>query len=84
MRAEISFLSNVSNEILEYRPIIQFSHPILSNPDSYKNIHQILKQLQIFAIICIVREWVFIGCDGPPYCLTSRIVESSPDESDFA
>ena len=27
---------------------------------------------------------MFIGCNGPPYCLASRIVESSPDEFDFS
>ena len=60
------------------------SKPLLSSLDSYKNVHQILKQLQIFAMIYIVREGMFIGCDRRPYCLTSRIVESSPVESDFA
>ena len=34
--------------------------------------------------IGIDREWVFIGCNGPPSCLASQIVESFSDEFDFA
>ena len=56
-------LSNVFNEIeisenkvLEKRPMIKMSEPILLNPNSYKNIHHILKQLKIFAKIGIDRE----------------------------
>ena len=30
------------------------------------------------------REWLFIGCDGPPYCLFERIAEKCPGEFDFA
>ena len=52
--------------------------PILLNPNGYKNIHHILKQLKIFA------EWVLIDFDRPPYCLASGILKSSPDEFDFS
>ena len=89
--SQIFCLSNIFNEIeigenkvLEKRPIIKMSESILLNPNSYKNIHHVLKQVKIFAKIGTDREWVFIGCDGPPYCLASRIVECSPDEFDFA
>ena len=88
--SQISYLCNVFNEIeisenkvLENRPIIKMWEPILSNPNSYKNIHHILKELKIFAKIGIDREWVFIGCDGPAMGLASRIVKSSPDKFDF-
>ena len=73
-----------SRKVLENRPIIKMSEPILLNPNSCKNIHHILKQFKIFAKIGIDREWVFIGCDGPPYCSALRIVESSPGKFDFA
>ena len=89
--SQIFCLSNIFNEIeigenkvLEKRPIIKMSESILLNPNSYKDIHHVLKQLKIFAKIGTDREWVFKGCDGPPYCLASRIVECSPDEFDFA
>ena len=52
--------------------------PILLNPNGYKNIHHIPKQLKIFA------EWVLIDFDRPPYCLASGILKSSPDEFDFS
>ena len=52
--------------------------PILLNPNGYKNIHHILKQLKIFA------EWGLIDFDRPPYCLASGILKSSPDEFDFS
>jgi len=28
------------------------------------------------------RHWCYIGCDGPPYCLASRIIEQDPDTYD--
>ena len=53
--AQISYLCNFFNEIeigenkvLENHPIINMSEPILLNPNSYKNIHHILKQLKFF------------------------------------
>ena len=89
--SQIFYLCNVfdeidigENKVLENRPIIKMSEPVLLNPNTYENIHHILKQLKIFAKIGIDREWVFIDCDGPPYCLASRIVESSPNEFDLA
>ena len=89
--SQISYLYDVfneteicENEALKNRPIIEMSEPIFLNPNNYKNIHHILKQLKIFAKIGINREWVLIGCDGPPYCLASRIIQSSSDEFDFA
>ena len=78
-------MSNVFNEIeigenkvLEKSSILKMLEPILLNPNSYKNIHHILKQLKIFA------EWVLIDFDRPPYCLASGILKSSPDEFDFS
>jgi hypothetical protein len=29
------------------------------------------------------RHWCYIGCDGPPYCLASRIIEQDPDTYDW-
>ena len=84
------YLSNVFNEnkvgknkVLENLPIIKMLEPIWLNPNSYKIMHHILKQLTIFAKVGMDREWVFIGCDVLPYCLPSKIVKSSPDEFDF-
>ena len=30
------------------------------------------------------QEMDFLGCDGPPYCLSERLAESDPDKYDFA
>ena len=29
------------------------------------------------------REWVLLGCDGPPYCFSSRIIERNPLKYDW-
>lgn len=28
----------------------------------------------------MIREWRYIGCDGPPYFLTSRLIENKPQK----
>ena len=49
--------------------------PILLNPNSYENIQYILKSLKENLNIGSGRHWTFIGCDGPPYCLASQLIE---------
>ena len=29
------------------------------------------------------RQWCYVGCDGPPYCLASRIIEQDLDNYDW-
>ena len=58
--------------------------PVLLNPNSYKNIKVILNEIKENSNIGKDREWVFIGCDGPPYCLSERIAEADPSSYDFA
>ena len=31
----------------------------------------------------MIREWRYIGCDGPPYFLTSRLIENKPQKYDW-
>ena len=49
--------------------------PILDKPESYVSIkrkenHSIEEK----------RQWVFLGCDGAPYCLANRIIDESDSE----
>ena len=71
-----------TNDDLEVRPIIKMAEPILLNPNSYQNMKAIMKELKDKAGVGVDRHWVFVGCDGPPYCLASRLKEANP--SDFA
>lgn len=50
---------------------------ILLNPNSYNNIEQILDQLKVNLNVPIERNWAYVGCDGPPYCIASRICEEN-------
>ena len=29
------------------------------------------------------REWVFVGCDGPLYCLASQLIDEHPEKFDW-
>ena len=68
----------------EVTPKIKMFEPVLLNPNSYKNIKVILNEIKGNNNIGKDREWVFIGCDGPPYCLSERIAEGDPLSYDFA
>ena len=46
------------------------------NPNSYENIDKILKaNLKIGD----EREWTLLGCDAPPFCIASHLIERNPD-----
>ena len=51
--------------------------PVLLNPNSYENIKIILKLLEHYLITNNSKEMVFVGSDGPPYCLMSRIIKDN-------
>ena len=53
------------------------------NPNSYENIEYILKWLKENLNIGSARHWTFTGCDGPPYCLASRLIEQNPELYDW-
>ena len=52
------------NKSLEKRPNICMAESILLNPNSYKNVEKILREIKKFTINDD-RKWVFSGCDGP-------------------
>ena len=57
--------------------------PVLVNPNSFKNLETIMEQLHENAIKNSEREWLFVGADGPPYCLMRRLLEKKPSDYDW-
>ena len=57
--------------------------PILLNPNCYQNIDSILQSFKYILRIGEEREWALLGCDGPPYCLSRRIIERNPFKYDW-
>ena len=57
--------------------------PILVNPNSFKNLETILDQLHENIIENSEREWLFVGADGPPYCLMRRVLKQNPGQYDW-
>ena len=59
------------------------AEPIFLNPNSYDNIKLILDQLKVTLDIGGKREWSYVGCDGPPYVIASRLIESDVGKYDW-
>ena len=57
--------------------------PILLNPNSCQNIDGVLQSFKPILQIGKEREWTLLGCDGRPYCLSSRIIERNPSKHDW-
>ena len=68
----------------EKRPKVTMAESILKNPNSYDNISHILQEIKEFANIPTDRSWMFLGCDGPPYCLSERLANEDPKGYDWA
>ena len=47
-----------------------------------KNMVQLLEHIGQHAGIGTKRKWVFVGCDGPPYCLASRLIDEHLEKYD--
>jgi hypothetical protein len=62
----------------KYRATITMGEPVLVNPNSYVNV-KVLDNMKDF-LITGDRKWTFIGSDGPPFCLASRIIEKNPED----
>ena len=57
--------------------------PVLVNPNSFESVKMILKEYKLLHDIGNSREWVFLGCDGPPYRMASIIIDSNKEEFDW-
>ena len=62
---------------------ITIGEPVLLNPNSYENLEKIIDSLKETLDIGSTRQWSFIGCDGPPCCLSSRLIERNPKKYDW-
>ena len=56
---------------------------IFLNPNSYENITSVIDTLKISLQIGVKREWSFIGCDGPPYVIASRLIDEDKSKYDW-
>ena len=56
--------------------------PTLGNPNSFKNLEAILDKLHENMTENSEREWLFVGTDGPPYCLMRRLLKQNPCQYD--
>ena len=63
---------------------MKMAEPVMLNPNSYTNVENILLNLKESADIGKSREWVFLGCGGPPYCFEERIANDNPTIFSFA
>ena len=57
--------------------------PILYNPNSYATVEAILNDYKELHDIGNSRHWVFLGCDGVPYRLASKIKLANPEKFDW-
>ena len=57
--------------------------PVLANPNSYISIKKVLEELKVNHSIGDKHQWVFLGCDGPPYCPANRIIDESSEVYDW-
>ena len=75
LRKEYTFGANVETNHIT----LKMGEPVAVNPNSYKSVTTILDTVKE-QLIDNNRKWVFLGCDGPPYCLSNRIIESQADK----
>ena len=62
----------------------KMAEPVLVNPNSYESIEKILDQLKTSLIDDNgERKWIFVGADGPPYCLMRRTIQNNPEKYDW-
>ena len=45
--------------------------PVLTNPNSYASLKQIMPELKENHNIGSEQEWTFLGCDESPYCVAN-------------
>ena len=73
----------IDNKIGNNNKSMMIGEPILLNSNRYENIDKILSELKRNLKIEDGREWTLLECDGPPYCIASRLIERNPDKYDW-
>ena len=61
------------------------AEPVLVNPKSYESIEKILNQFKTSLIDnSCERKWIFVGADGPPYCLMRRTIQNYTEKYEIS
>ena len=68
--------NRMRGEEIKNKAILKVGEPIMINPNSYANVKVVLDNL-ITQALNDDRKWIILGCDGPPYCIASRIIDST-------
>ena len=63
---------------------MKVGEPLMHNPNSYETVRKVLSEMAGSHGIGAERSWAFLGCDGPPYVLASRIIEENETEFGWA
>ena len=53
---------------------------IMVNPNSLKNVKEILDEYKVLHGIGNNRQWMALGCNGPPFVVANKIVEEEPEK----
>lgn len=49
--------------------------PLMVNPCSYEAVGEVFAN--VLDVCCVKRKWTIAGCDGSPYILGSRLIDST-------
>ena len=61
----------------------QIGEPIIVNPNSFDRVKHILDEYKLLHKIGVYREWVILGCDGPPFRMSSIITQKEPQKRNW-
>ena len=61
----------------------QIGEPIMVNPNSFDRAKHILDEYKLLHKIGVDREWVILGCDGPPFRMASIMTQKEPQKYDW-
>ena len=57
--------------------------PVMVNPNSFQRVKQILDEHKTKHDIGKEREWIILGCDGPPFRMANVIVQKETEKCDW-
>ena len=57
-------------------PSIKMAEPCLLNPNSYKNVQEVMTHIQKLTMSNDNRSWTAISCDGNPYLLMRKLQQT--------
>ena len=76
--------TDIGQKVNINKPAITMGEPVLVNPNSFETVKAVLDEYKlIHKIGTDSRQWVLLGCDGPPYRLASKIIEENKSDYDW-